>query len=661
MLPKSQRNRMDRFQGAGAPTTWPTLAEECITPDELEAFRKRVKAIQLYYEGSALRDIAFATGVSPSSLYHAVSRCVKPAPDGQIWGYRALLPQTRVMPYQRQAPVFPKLPEVKAGQAGALRQLFDRFPDIEQDLINFIRKESRRKQLYPFALRAKDVHRRFIELVKKNGVAETEWPFTARYLGARSISIFHKDVLDAQFSTRVRVDGDNIARAHANVGTGKISLLQYREPYAAVELDGHLLHTHLTVDYEAPDGSVVHVPVSRLWLIALIERESLAVLSYTVVRGEITADDVRYVIAEAINKAWQPKLLTIPHLAYRSGAGMPSHSIPELKGALWGTLMVDGALAHLADQIRERVRQRLGFSMNWGPVAHFERRQSVERLFRQICQEVIARLPSTTGSNPARGRARAGDTAAAKHGINIRDIEQILDVFLANHNAEPNEGLFFLSPLDFLQQRLAQGNFIPRHLPRVFGEDAPAFPLRKRVTVRGTETRRPYVQIDRVHYTNEVLANARQLKGEKLIVEIDEDDMRQIKAFLSDGSCLGYLTAETRWNRTKHDRKTRRAINSLLTEKLLYGAHATDLVEAYLNYLSQGRKPHPTQNIAVPTSRAATEAARVATDAGVPLTLSSATPSGPVNLPDSQQADSRRLIRSQSTLDLDETLNRRGR
>lgn len=661
MLPKSSRNRLDRFQGAGAPTTWPTLAEEGMTPSEQEAFRHRVKAIQLYYEDCALRDITSATGVSPSSLYHAVDRCVKSAPDGQIWGFRALLPTTRVMPYQRQRPVSPKLPEVKAGQAGALRQLFERFPDIELGLIQFIRKENRRKQLYPFALRAKDVHRRFIELVKENGVAETEWPFTTRYLGARSISAFHQRILDEQFSTRVRVEGDSIARAHANVGTGKTSLLQYREPYAAVELDGHLLHTHLTVDYEAPDGSIVHVPVSRLWLIALIERESVAVLAYTIVRGEITADDVRHVIAEAINKAWQPKSLTIPHLAYRAGAGMPSHAIPELKGALWGTLMVDGALAHLADQIRERVRHRLGFSMNWGPVAHFERRQSVERLFRKICQEVIARLPSTTGSNPAQGRARAGDTAAAKHGINIHDIEQILDVFLANHNAEPNEGLFFLSPLDFLRQRLGQGNFIPRRLPRVFGDDASAFPLRKWVRVAGTKTRRPYVQIDRVHYTNDVLANARRLKGEKLIVEIDEDDMRQVKAFLPDGSCLGYLTAEARWSRTKHDRKTRRAINSLLAQKVLQGAHATDLVEVYLNYLSQGRKPHPTQKIAVPPPRTATEAARVAADAGVPLTLSSTSRSAPADPSDSRPDEARRLVMRQPVLDLDETLSRRGK
>lgn len=54
-------------------------------------------------------------------------------PDGRLWGYRALVPQTHVRPYERS--VTPRvLVHGKAGNAGAFAQLLMRHPSLGRQL-----------------------------------------------------------------------------------------------------------------------------------------------------------------------------------------------------------------------------------------------------------------------------------------------------------------------------------------------------------------------------------------------------------------------------------------------------------------------------------------------------------------------------------------------
>jgi hypothetical protein len=76
-----------------------------------------------------------------------------------------------------------------------------------------------------------------------------------------------------------------------------------------------------------------------------------------------------------------------------------------------------------------------------------------------------------------------------------------------------------------------------------------------------------------------------------LVVHIDEDDMRQVKVFLDNGAELGFLTAQGKWSSTKHSRRTRQAINSLLYRRTLVLTEFDDPVQAYLRYLSTPTKP----------------------------------------------------------------------
>ena len=116
------------------------------------------------------------------------------------------------------------------------------------------------------------------------------------------------------------------------------------------------------------------------------------------------------------------------------------------------------------------------------------------------------------------------------------------------------------------------------------------------VTVRGSikDGRLPYIQLDRVHYTSNILKELGNLIGQKILVEIDDDDFRQVKAYLPNGAELGFLTAKGRWSVTKHSRRTRKAINSLLAKRIITLSDFDDPVHVFLDYLSttKSREKH---------------------------------------------------------------------
>lgn len=601
---------------------WPQVMESEIEEPRLEKYRAQADAMRLYFANEPVSQIELATGVSRKELPRLAKKCLLPSHDGTILGFRALLPYVRIKTYERIAAVKQKFPEQRAGHSGALGALLVRFPDIEDTLVKHVRQDARLKLIPEFKLRPRDLHRLFIQLLKSKGMQNSEWPFNTKYRGIRSIEIYMRGVLDRNFARSIMMREGQEARAHINVGTGYESFLTYDEPYDAVEIDAYNIESHLSVAFRTPEGTETDLLLERLWLIAAVERFSTAILAYTVVyRSEVTTDDVLRVIREAATAKWAPKNLTFPGLHYPAGGGLPSGILPGAHGAIWTTTLFDGALAHLSKAVHERARKTLGFVINWGAVGHFERRPNVERSFNQIARDLFKRLPSTTGSHPRNGRATNAEEKAVRHRIRAVDVEQLLDVAIAQHNATPSEGISYLSPLEALRYFLEDQDqrYLVRHLPTREYEAAKTFSCREEVTVRGGPNtgRRPYVQVDRVHYSSPVMANAGHLVGQSLIVEIDEDDMRQIRVFLKNGAELGFLKAQGKWSLTKHSRRTRKAINSLASRRVITISEFDDPVQVYLRHLSKPTEDAKGVPKRIPP-RQATDITRVAKEAGQP-------------------------------------------
>ena len=597
---------------------WPYAITDGLDVKQRERYDDQVDAMERYFAGEPVAAISRVTGVSRTRLADLAKKCLLIASDGKILGFRALLPYLRTKCYERTAHEKRKFPEAKGGHAGMLGRLLARFPDIEDVLVRHIRQEAKRLQTPEYKLRARDLHRIFINLVVEKEIARTEWPFTAKFQGKRSIERYMRAILDGNFAKTVNTREGGDARAHLNVGTGHDAFLLYDEPYAAIEIDAYDIESHLTAVFSTPEGTETEILLERVWLIAAVDRFSSAVLAYSVVyRSQVNADDVLNVIRQAATGQWAPIHLTIPGIKYPEGGGLPNGVIPGAHGAMWSCMMFDGALAHLSKGVHDRARKLLGCSINWGPVARFERRPNVERTFNQIAVDLFKRLPSTTGSGPKKGRADDAQGKAIRYRIRANDVEQLLDVTLAQHNVTPGEGNSFMSPLDVLRYFLEDPDqcFLVRRLPAQSNKQARIFASREVVKVcGGVDTgRRPYVQLDRVHYTSPVLANAGHLVGQTLTLEIDNEDMRQVTAFLPNGAELGVLKANGKWGRTKHSRRTRKAINSLLYKRVITVNEFDDPVQVYMRHIATSTKNKKNKSI---SPRQATQLTQLAKETG---------------------------------------------
>lgn len=613
-----------KLAAASAPPidTWPAAIIGDEFPGRREVFEAKKTAIKLYFAMASVLEIERQTGVQARKLAAMARKCLLPADDGNILGFRALIPFARIGDYTRTAPPTAKYPQAQGGWSGALQQLLTAHPDIEKSLVLHIRQDAKLQSVPEYKLRPRDLHRIFIRLLRERKVPKTEWPFNTKYLGKRSIETYMRAVLDRNFSRTVQSRESQEARAHLATGTGTSAFLQYTEPYAAVEIDAYKIESHLTVAFRTPEGTETDVLLERIWLIAAVDRYSSAILSYYVVyRTEVNADDVLRVIRLALTQRWAPMQLTVPGLKYEPNTGLPSGVISGAFGIAWTSTLFDGALVHLSRAVHDRARRTLGCAINWGPVAHFERRPNVERTFNQIARDLFKRLPSTTGSHPKNGRADNAEEKAILHRIRATETEQVLDVTIAQHNALPSEGNSYLSPLEVIRYFLENPDvaFMARTLPETSFEYAKTFAVQEFATVRGGHKtgRRPYVQIDRVHYTNPVLANAGQLVDMILTVKIDEEDMRHVRAFLPNGGELGILKAHGKWGVTKHTRRTRKAINSLLSKRVLVISQFDDPVQIYMQHLARSREKKR-ESI---TPKHATKIAQLAKESGTPLVM----------------------------------------
>lgn len=79
-------------------STWPAVDHHALPAERRSEFMARRAAVELYISGSPLREIAKQTGISSRQLYWLLDCCLKPAEDGQVFGFRALIKGVHINP-----------------------------------------------------------------------------------------------------------------------------------------------------------------------------------------------------------------------------------------------------------------------------------------------------------------------------------------------------------------------------------------------------------------------------------------------------------------------------------------------------------------------------------------------------------------------------------
>lgn len=567
------------------PASWPSADLDAHENAEARERALRLRAALCgYLAGAPVRLLEHAHRISRSEVLRLLNRALEPHPAGGIVGWRALLYGYHHHGYERSAPVL-RGPR-GGGFAGALQQLFARHPDIPDSLVAVILQQSGPDNTKESHVSVRRAHSAFLKLCAARGLARDQYPFNSSTQALRSIYRFFKAVRESHFTRSAALLGGRGAAKRSKLHSGYEPLLRHTEPYDAVQQDAHSLDVIGSIRIPHPKGSR-RIPICRLALQVVIEVETKAILGYSVcLLGRISAQDALVAVQHALSK-WKPLELDAPFISYPDGAGFPSGVIPELAGAAWATHYLDNDTAYTSELIAERIRNRIGCAVNWGPVGDWTRRFVVEGVFSVLEKAGFQRLPSTTGSGPKDPRRRQPEQRAIKDEIDYSELIYLVDVALATYNATALESLGYRSPLQLLRERTQSPNcgYLPRYLPPLAWSKADMHVDTESRPVRGNlaQGRRPYVRVDDVMYTNQMLANCPSLIGRPVTVHIDSDDMRHVKAFLPDGQPLGILMAQSGWSRIRHSRQMRKLINRLRKTRQLIRSPGEDWVEAYLH------------------------------------------------------------------------------
>ena len=265
--------------------------------------------------------------------------------------------------------------------------------------------------------------------------------------------------------------------------------------------------------------------------------------------------------------------------------------------------------------------------MNFGPIGHWEHRAALERVMRTLETYGFQCLPSTTGSSPFDPAKSDPVRKAVELGIDWEVLLDIIDVVIANYNATPNEALGNRSPLSLLHDYAESGelDFLPRRLPPPISAIAELGVSIEVKTVRGNlaQGRRPYIEIDRVHYTSPILSGCFGLIGKKMRVHVRESNMCSVMVYHESGEELGILNAQGAWGHTVHTREMRRQINALRDSGEIVVGYQDNPITVLLNHLgSQAHKDAEKSPMKI--SRNATKLVRAVHASGLPVSSVSA-------------------------------------
>jgi putative transposase len=624
--------------------SWPTVANTEFDSAQRKAFEARRDAIMRYVRGESLKAVEKATGVNRRQLYRSLEHALAPHPDGRPFGYRGLIKHVRITDYARVKAVHIQGERGSCGASGALSQLFERYP-ILADWLRLQIKQ-RRVMLEQIGtdgrLRTRlrglqSLHEEFLRQCRIAGLTAADYPFNTAGRAIRSVSQRLKAEMLHSFGTAARSAGASHLKGLPPRDREAASFAATR-PYQVVEFDGHRLDIRLKVVVRDPLGFEHEFEIERVWLLVLIDVCTRAVLGYHVVLGR---EYSRYDVIKTVEKALEPhraRTFTINGLGYEAHGGFPSQRFPELAYATWEWIKLDNAKANLASETLKALCEFIGCLVDAGPRYSPDERPYIERFFGTIANRLSSRLPGYTGSHPRDlRRALADPRSNLRLFVSLDELEELVEYAIADYNGTPHSGLNHATPLEaieyFVRGRQSLVTWLAEYHRRTLCLMQSAHRCRVRAYLH--QGVRPHINLHGVRYTSEVLATSTQLIGQQLLVYMNADDLRCVRAFLPDGAELGKLDAQGAWCVFPHNLKLRQEIRKLSGKRRSRSAVELNPIEAYVQAkLVQAKK----------TRKGATEYARaVRLLASAPTVR---TPAGPVhharadvlgNMPDPQR------------------------
>lgn len=566
---------------------WPGVDTESLSDVTRSTFKTRAAAVTAYLSGERVSKVCTQYQISRQFLYRLIRKCMLPHRDGRVWGFRALVPYQRCKrSYQRTSEVQQKRPGHRGGMAGALQQLFERYPTIRELVVGYFLKRYATAAAHESKISYKSIHKRFLDAVREHSI--DGYPFTAKKLGYDGLYRYLKQVeLDHYREGIIARSGKEATRALGTGGPEEPNVVVER-PYRRVQFDGHSIDISFILSVPSLIGGEIDVVVSRLWLLLIRDVASRAIIGHHIAFGEqYNKYDVLLCVKKAVTP-WRERQLTLPGLSYPKEGGFPSAEIKALEWATFGEFLYDNARSHLTEDVRRVISEACGCGVNAGAVAVPERRGIVEAVFRQFEEAGFHRLPSTLGSHPRDTRRNEPEQAAKRFRISLAHVEDLVDVLVARLNGTPTTGLNYRSPLEQLRYFTSDPDVFVPTLDALDRRRLNMLNVRVVATIRGrtADGKRPYVQYMGAVYTSQILASCPEFSGRGVVLYIDPEDARFAQAYLDDGTDIGQLEVKGMWRRTRHTLEMRKAVMQAKNRQLIHYTADDDPIHVYIDHLS---------------------------------------------------------------------------
>lgn len=543
---------------------WPTPDEGALTGATLQQYLARKNAVTLYLRGTPLEEIERVTGVSGKQAYRLIfERCLEEHADGQPYGWRGLIPYSRVRSYKRKRAV--RVDQFGHGGAGAMETVLDRYPHVRTAFERRVRKSSEGKNLGETNIRYRGHWIWFLDELRKSGCeSRDEWPFNTESQGYYSVRRHVIRILECDAKALAFASGGPEAVRKLKTGDG--SGRPITKFLQRVEMDAHKLDGRFCISVPEIGGGTKERIVYRLWVICMIDVVTRVVLGYYFCTGkEPSAEDVLRCIKSALIK-WRPKQISYSNEPYEKGAGLLSSLGDDFVGLCWDETSVDGAKSLTCQGVRDALKNIVGSTLIC-PQDSFSKRHSpddrpfIEVFFRNLAGKGFQRMSNTTGAKAADKKGRAPEEIALTSRFQYEYAEELLDVIIANYNIRPHGGIGRRIPLAYAKLLYAQTQHAARRATPTAIDSF--LSVRKLCNVRGGAKvgRAAFVECNYAEYSNEILQNRQDLVGQKIwVIHHLEDDARIALASTQDGTSLGVLRARPPWQELPHSLSIRRAI-----------------------------------------------------------------------------------------------------
>jgi putative transposase len=546
--------------------SWPAPDIHVFDEAQKNKYMNKKKAVEMYAAGKLYQDIFRQTGKSEDEVRRLIKRCLILLDDGCIAGFYALLPAIRLQDYTRKAAVDHDIGSGSAGCAGALTQLFERFPEIKEGVEERYFKSNSRKIVHEARASIRVIHTYFKTALREKGLTNNDWPFNTENLGYKSLAVYLHKLREGSAGRAVAARSGKGAAERDAVGNGRTPIIPNLRPYSFTQLDFHKVDAASIIIITNEFGDEFLVPISR-WHVGFLVEEKFGAIGGAYIALERTPSGDSTL--EVVDSALRPEQCepNDPRFQFvQDGKMLVGHFFPELYGQCFSALKVDNAWSNAAHEVVNNIVDTVGCAVNFGPVHAWWRRNLIESIFGELERRGLQRLPSTYGSGISDTRRDRPEEKAIKFRISLTELIAVIYGCVREHNLRRTEKLQRSSPVSAIKaalERPASGLFY-QPLPLDVQQDMRLLMHIEEVTVRGCiETNeRPYFTSDRCTYSNDILANAWWLIGERLVIYVDRRKCRNVFATVkASGEQLGKMIPEAKWSRSECSWRDRKLIN----------------------------------------------------------------------------------------------------